>query len=66
MVQNDVDLLTSTRAADVFLAGNRLLQQVQFLSSYSSTASKALQSSAQYNSLANAIEFKTKKAQEKQ
>ena len=64
IVQNDIELLTSTRASDVFLAGNRLLQLVQFLSNYSSTASKALQYSAQYNGLANAIEFKTKEAQE--
>ncbi|CAF1080857.1 unnamed protein product [Adineta steineri] len=64
MIQNDVELLTSTRVSDVFLAGNRLLKQVQFLSNYSLVAGKALQSSAQYNSLANAIEFKAKKAQE--
>jgi len=60
MVQTDVDLLASTRSRDVFLGGNRLLQQVQFLSNYSSTASRALQPSVQYNSFANAIEHKTK------
>ncbi len=56
MVQNDVDLLSSSQPSDIFLAGNRLLKQVEFLSNYSVDARKVLQASAQYKSIA--IEYK--------
>ncbi len=57
-MEADVDLLLSKDNINVFLAGNRLLQLVTFLSSYSATTREAIQSSAQYNALANAIEFR--------
>ncbi len=62
MVQNDVELFSTP--SHIFLAGNRLLKQVQFLSSYSLAARpilQDLQASAHLNSPPNAIEWKTKK-----
>lgn len=59
MVQNDVELLSSTTPLHVFIAGNRLLKQVQFLSNYSIGAQpilRDLQASAHLNYPLNAIE----------
>jgi len=60
MVKSEVALLSSSKPEDIFLAGNLLLENVVFLSSYSGDARQFLQASNQYNSLASAIEFKTK------
>lgn len=51
MVESDVELLSSTDQADIFLAGTRLMRQVQFLSSYTANAVKGLTPSAQYKAI---------------
>jgi len=55
MVQSDVKLLSSSDPYDIFIAGNRLLAQIQFFSRCSADLSRVLPP-IQYKSITNAVE----------
>ncbi len=55
MVKSDIKLLSSSDPCDIFIAGSRLLAQVQFFSRCSVDLRRVLPP-IQYKSIANAVE----------
>ncbi|CAG2169954.1 unnamed protein product [Oppiella nova] len=49
MVKTNIDLLSSDRDEDIYLAGSLLIKQVEFLSNYTLQAQKTMQPSIEYD-----------------
>jgi hypothetical protein len=57
LVQNEVELLTSSSKTDVFLAGTLLMKNVRFLTGYSANSSKALLPPKDYANTVKSVEY---------
>lgn len=59
MVESSVDLLSSDEQSDIFLAGTLLLEQVKFLSDYTLSAQRIMETGDDYNQQAITLDMQS-------